>query len=89
MNLINRYRIIIAFVLPVLILLSIRTCRNGSFKYDAKKWAEPSFDNSNVISVTGIGKLAGEKLISLTWITVIYRWMISQSQKFIFPLIPF
>ena len=63
MNLINRYRIIIAFVLPLLILLSIRTCRSGSFKYDAKKWAESSFDNSNIISVPEVGKLSGEKLI--------------------------
>jgi hypothetical protein len=63
MNLINKYRIILAFVIPVLILLSIRTCRNGSFKYDAKKWAESSFDNSNIISVTEVEKLSGEKLI--------------------------
>jgi hypothetical protein len=63
MNLINKYRIILAFVIPVLILLSIRTCRNGSFKYDAKKRAESSFDNSNIISVTEVEKLSGEKLI--------------------------
>jgi hypothetical protein len=63
MNLINRYRIILAFVIPVLILLSIRTCRSGSFKYDAKKWAESSFDNSNIISLPEVDKLSGEKLI--------------------------
>ena len=63
MNLINRYRIIIAIVLPVLILLAIRTCRTGSFKYDAKKWAESSFDGSNIIRGTDIGKLSGDKLI--------------------------
>jgi hypothetical protein len=63
MNLINRYRIIIAVILPFLILLLIRTCSTGSFKYDARKWAEPSFSSSNVISKTDIGKLSGEKLI--------------------------
>ena len=63
MNLLNKYRIIIAFVAPLLILLSIKTCRSGSFKYDAKKWAEPSFDNSNVITGPDAGKLPGEKLI--------------------------
>ena len=63
MNLINKYRLILAFVIPVLILLTIRTCRNGSFKYDAKKWAESSFDNSNIISVPEVDKLSGEKLI--------------------------
>ena len=63
MNLVNRYRIIIVIVLPILILLTIRTCSTGSFKYDAKKWAELSFDCSNVITETEIGKLPGEKLI--------------------------
>ena len=63
MNLINRYRIIIAVILPVLILLSLKTCRSGSFKYDAKKWSEPSFDYSNVIIGTEFGTLSGEKLI--------------------------
>jgi hypothetical protein len=63
MELINRYRLIIAFVIPVLILVSIRTCRNNSFKYDAKKWAESSFNNSNIINEPDIEKLAGEKLI--------------------------
>jgi hypothetical protein len=63
MNLINRYRILIAVILPVLILLMLKTCRSGSFKYDAKKWSEPSFDDSNVIIGTKIGTLSGEKLI--------------------------
>lgn len=63
MNLINRYRIIIAFVVPLVLLLSIRTCRSGSFKYDAKKWAESSFDNSNIINVSEVAKLSGEKLV--------------------------
>jgi len=63
MNFIYRYRIIIVFVVPLLILLSIRSCRNGSFKYDARRWAETSFDNSNVLRLSEIGDLAGEKLI--------------------------
>jgi len=63
MNLINRYRIIIAVVLPFLILVAVRTCMTGSFKYNARKWAEPSFNSSNIISKTEIGKLSGEKLI--------------------------
>jgi hypothetical protein len=63
MNLINKYRIILAFILPLLILLSIKTCRSGSFKYDAKKWAESSFDNSNIINASEFAKLSGEKLL--------------------------
>jgi hypothetical protein len=63
MNLIYRFRIIIVFVVPLLILLSIRSCRSGSFKYDARRWAETSLDNSNVLHYPEIGNLAGEKLI--------------------------
>jgi hypothetical protein len=63
MKLLNRYKLIIAIVLPLLILLAIRSFRTESFKYDAKKWAEPSFDGSNLIGGTEIGKLSGEKLI--------------------------
>ena len=63
MNLIRKFRLIIAIVLPLLILLSIRTCSTGIFKYDAKKWAEPSFSSSNIVGISEIGKLPGEKLI--------------------------
>jgi hypothetical protein len=63
MNLINRYKIVFAIVMPVLILLALRTFSRESFKYDAKKWAEPSFDLSNIISETGLTALKGEKLI--------------------------
>ena len=63
MNLIKKFRLIIAIVLPLLILLSIRTCSTGIFKYDAKKWAEPSFSSSNIVGISEIGKLPGEKLI--------------------------
>ena len=63
MDLIKKYRLIIAIVLPLLILLTIKICGTGSFKYDAKKWAEPSFDHSNIIQVAEIGKLAGQKLV--------------------------
>lgn len=63
MNLINRYRILLAIVLPVVILIAIKTCRAGSFKYDSKKWAESSFDSSNLISISETGTLSGEKLL--------------------------
>jgi hypothetical protein len=63
MNLINRYRIPIAIVLPLLILLAIKTCSSGSFKYDAKRWAEPSFNSSNILGITEMEKLSGAKLI--------------------------
>jgi hypothetical protein len=63
MKLINRYRLIIVIVLPVLVLLAIRTCASGIFKYDAKKWAEPSFNSSNILGISEMEKLPGKKLI--------------------------
>jgi hypothetical protein len=63
MNLLYRYKLILAIVLPVLILLALRTFTRESFKYDSKKWAEPSFDLSNIITPERIGALEGEKLI--------------------------
>ena len=63
MKLINRYKIVLAIVLPVLILIAIKTFSTGSFKYDARKWAEPSFGHSNIVWGPEIGKLSGEKLI--------------------------
>jgi hypothetical protein len=63
MNFLKRYKIIIAIVVPLLFLLALRTFSIESFKYDAKKWAEPSFDLSNVIIADKIATLDGEKLI--------------------------
>jgi hypothetical protein len=63
MNLIKRSGIIIAIILPLLILISIRNCSTRSFKYDAKKWSEPSFDGSNIISGPDLATIPGEKLI--------------------------
>jgi hypothetical protein len=63
MNLIYKYRIIIAIVLPVMVLIALKTCSTGNFKNDAKKWSEPSFNHSNIICDTEIKKLSGGKLI--------------------------
>ncbi len=63
MDLIKKYKIIISIVLPVLILVLIRTFGSGHFKSDAKKWAEPSVERSNLITSEKIGSLPGEKLI--------------------------
>ena len=63
MNLINKYRAVIAIILTVLILISIRLLSPWHFKPDAKKWAEPSMLRSNIITRGNIGTLHGEKLI--------------------------
>jgi len=63
MNLINKYKIVALFVLPVLILLLFRSIGQDHFKSDAKKWAEPSFKHTNFVRSGEIGSLSGEKLI--------------------------
>jgi hypothetical protein len=58
MELLNRYKVVIAVVLPLLILVIIRTTGGNQFKKDAKRWAEPTVTGSNIIT--------NEKLITLT-----------------------
>lgn len=63
MDLINKYKAVIAIILIVLILIIIRFLSPGHFKPDAKKWAEPSVKLSNIITVKDIETLQGEILI--------------------------
>lgn len=63
MELLNKYKIVIAVVLPILILVLIRSFGANHFKGDAKRWAEPSVMRSNIITRDQTGTLSGEKLI--------------------------
>jgi len=63
MGLLKKYKVIIVVVLPVLILVIIRSFGTDHFKDDAKKWAEPSVLKTNIISEKQIETLSGEKLI--------------------------
>ena len=63
MDSIKKYKVIIAIVLPILILVIIRSIGTNHFENDAKKWAEPSIMEKNIISHKQIASLSGEKLI--------------------------
>ena len=63
MNVINKYKTVIAVVLPILILVLIRSFGAQHFKTDAKKRAEPSLKQSNIITREQFNSLSGEKLI--------------------------
>jgi len=63
MELINKYKVVIAIVLPILILVLIKSFGGNHFKSDAKKWAEPSLTVSNIVSIEQLGKVYGEKLV--------------------------
>jgi hypothetical protein len=63
MEIMNRYKVIIAVVLPVLILVLIRSFGTGHFKNDFKKWAEPSMTRTNIITPEQASSLTGNKLL--------------------------
>jgi len=63
MNLIKKYKVIIIVVLPVLLLVIIRSFLTDHFKSDAKKWSESSVTQSNLITEKEIGTLHGEVLL--------------------------
>jgi hypothetical protein len=63
MKLLRKYRIVFFITLPLLILLTARTYSPGSFKYDARKWAEPSFNGKNIVRKADMLNLPGNKLI--------------------------
>lgn len=63
MGILNKYKVIIAVVLPILILVLIRSFGGNNFKSDAKRWAEPSVMRSNIITGEQIRALSGEKLV--------------------------
>ena len=62
MKIIKEYKVVIIIVLPILILVLIRSFGTGYFKTDAVKWAEPSVLRSNIISFDKAVSLPGNKL---------------------------
>ena len=63
MSFIKNNKVLIAVVLPVLILVLIRSLGTNHFKNDAGKWAEPSLSRSNIVSKDQIGAIMSEYLI--------------------------
>ncbi len=45
---VKKHIIIPLIILPLLVLIIIRTTSHSLFRYDAEKWARSSFDNSNI-----------------------------------------
>jgi hypothetical protein len=62
MELIRRYKVVIAIVLPIMILVLIRSLGTNHFKTDAVKLAEPSVQRSNIITLDKAVSLPGNKL---------------------------
>ncbi len=63
MNLVKKNWLIIVVVLPLLILVLIRSFGAGSFRNNARKWAEPSMNRSNITDLSRMETVPGEKLL--------------------------
>jgi hypothetical protein len=63
MNLIKRYKTVIALVLFVLILVLIRSFSTDHFKADAKRNAGLSISRSNIVTMKELSNLPGNSLI--------------------------
>jgi hypothetical protein len=63
MNLIKKYGIILAIVLPVVLLVVIRSAGTGHFGNDAAKLSAPSINQSNIITTDKLSSLRGDILI--------------------------
>jgi hypothetical protein len=63
MELLKNYKVVVSVVLIVLILVVIRSASVNHFKSDAKKWAEPSFRQSNAINPEQVKLLKGNNLV--------------------------
>jgi hypothetical protein len=63
MVLIKKYWLVIAVVVPILILVLVRSMSLNHFKNNAKKWADPSVEKSNIITIKQVGSLNGKILI--------------------------
>ncbi len=62
MEFINKYKVVIAIILPVLILVLIRQFGSRHFKSDAPKLAEQSRMLANIITEERTGSFPGDKL---------------------------
>jgi hypothetical protein len=63
MDLLKKYRVILIIVLPVLILVLVRSTGISHFKSDSKKWAQPTLVHSNTINSDQISKLGGQCMV--------------------------
>jgi hypothetical protein len=63
MNIVYKYKVVFAVVLPILILVLIRSFGSNHFSSDAGKWAEPSVIQSNVLTTEQFRALSGEKML--------------------------
>jgi len=65
MEIIKNNKVVIVLVVILLVLVIIRSTSVNHFQSDAKRWAEPSVSQSNIITLENVKLLTGKKLIIL------------------------
>jgi hypothetical protein len=63
MELIRKYGVLVIIVLSAVVLVLIRQFGSNHFRVNAKKWAEPSVAQSNIIASDKYQSLPGDKLV--------------------------
>jgi len=63
MELIRKYGVLVIIVLSAVVLVLIRQFGSNHFRVNAKKWAEPSVAQSNIIASDQYQSLPGDKLV--------------------------
>ncbi len=63
MEIIKKYRSVLAVVIPVLLMVLVWQYGRSHFKSDARRWAAPSFSKENLISYRQVSSIPGDKLL--------------------------
>jgi hypothetical protein len=63
MQSLKKYITVIIIVLPLIVAVVIRGTGTGHFRYDAERWAEPTFGGANIITPGGLSQLRGDIMV--------------------------
>jgi hypothetical protein len=63
MGSLKKYIPVIIIVVPLILAVILRGTSTGHFRYDAERWASPSFNGANIITPGGLSQLKGNIMV--------------------------
>ncbi len=63
MDFIKKHKVILIILIPIVVLVLLRTLGTNHFQTDAGKHAKPSFSGSNILTPEKASQLEGQKLL--------------------------
>lgn len=63
MGSLKKYIPVLLILIPLIFAVILRGTGTGHFRYDAERWAEPSFSGANIITPGGLSGLKGEIMV--------------------------